>query len=43
MSYDRSNMSLGDVEALISYNQSGEMYSVYCHLSLSIFEFELDV
>ena len=35
MSYDASNMSLGDTEAIVSYNQSRE---IYYNLSLGQFD-----
>ena len=36
MSNDNSDMSLGDIETIVAYNQSGEMY---CDLSLDKFAF----
>ena len=36
MSYDSSNMSLGNIETIASYNQSREMN---CYLSLGKFDF----
>ena len=36
VSYDTSNMNLGDIETIVSYNQSRE---IYCDLSLGKFDF----
>ena len=36
MLFDSSNISLGDIETIVSYNQSWE---IYCDLSLSKIDF----